>query len=94
MTKAILHSAVSIGVLIFTTSAYAQALPEAESVSGDDIVVTGTIVSGEMKSIAAQRKADNIVNVLTSDGIGRLPDRNAAEAVQRLPTRATEALSA
>ena len=68
MTKAILYSAVSIGVLIFTTGAYAQALPEAESVSGDDIVVTGTIVSGEMKSIAAQRKADNIVNVLTSDG--------------------------
>ncbi|MCC4233780.1 TonB-dependent receptor plug domain-containing protein [Sphingobium soli] len=90
MTKAILHSAVSIGVLIFTTSAYAQALPEAESVSGDDIVVTGTIVSGEMKSIAAQRKADNIVNVLTSDGIGRLPDRNAAEAVQRLPGVAIE----
>lgn len=90
MTKAILYSAVSIGVLIFTTGAYAQALPEAESVSGDDIVVTGTIVSGEMKSIAAQRKADNIVNVLTSDGIGRLPDRNAAEAVQRLPGVAIE----
>lgn len=90
MTKALLHSAVSIGALIFTTGAYAQALPEAEAASGDEIVVTGTIVSGEMKSIAAQRKADNIVNVLTSDGIGRLPDRNAAEAVQRLPGVAIE----
>ncbi|MFZ6747532.1 TonB-dependent receptor [Undibacterium sp. Ren11W] len=37
------------------------------------------------KSIAAQEKADNIVNVISSDDIGGLPDKNAAEALARLP---------
>jgi len=89
MTKSMLKSAVSIGVLILASSAQAQVAPAPEEGTAD-IVVTGTIVSGEMRSIAAQRNADNIVNVLSSDGIGRLPDRNAAEAVQRLPGVAIE----
>lgn len=37
------------------------------------------------RSIAAQDKADNIINVLSSDDIGNLPDKNAAEALARLP---------
>lgn len=96
MTRIILQSAASIGALVLATSAQAQVLPAetapapADATTESDIVVTGTIVSGEMKSIEAQRRADNIVNVLTADGIGRLPDRNAAEAVQRLPGVAIE----
>ncbi|MDD1449951.1 TonB-dependent receptor plug domain-containing protein [Sphingomonas sp. H160509] len=89
MTKSMLKSAVSIGVLMLATAAQAQVAPAPEEGTAE-IVVTGTIVSGEMRSIAAQRNADNIVNVLSSDGIGRLPDRNAAEAVQRLPGVAIE----
>jgi TonB-dependent receptor len=89
MTRSILRSAVSTGALILATVAHAEEAPALDTASSD-IVVTGAIVSGEMKSIEAQRKADNIVNVLTSDGIGRLPDRNAAEAVQRLPGVAIE----
>nr|KIS30541.1 TonB-dependent receptor [Novosphingobium sp. P6W] len=74
----------SLGGMIVAPAAQAQGLP-AEGEPSNEIVVTGTIVASEMKSIAEQRRADNIVNVLTADGIGRLPDRNAAEAVQRLP---------
>lgn len=74
----------SLGAMIVAPAAQAQGLP-AEGEPSNEIVVTGTIVASEMKSIAEQRRADNIVNVLTADGIGRLPDRNAAEAVQRLP---------
>jgi len=87
MNRYILMSAASIGALIVATAARAD---EAAAIDGEEIVVTGTIVGGEMRSIAAQREADNIVNVLSSDGIGRLPDRNAAEAVQRLPGVAIE----
>jgi TonB-dependent receptor len=90
MTRFVLKSAVSMGALVLAATAHAQIAPAAEDASSSDIVVTGTIVSGEMKSIEAQRRADNIVNVLTADGIGRLPDRNAAEAVQRLPGVAIE----
>jgi TonB-dependent receptor len=47
------------------------------------------VVSGQRASlrnaIAAQEKADNIVSVISSDDIGGLPDKNAAEALARLP---------
>lgn len=61
-----------------------------DAAPGDEIVVTGTIVGAEARSLEAQRRADSIVNVVSSDGIGRLPDRNAAEAVQRVPGVAIE----
>lgn len=57
---------------------------------GQDIVVTGTILGAEARNLDAQRRADSIVNVISADGIGRLPDRNAAEAVQRIPGVAIE----
>lgn len=84
-------TATSLAAMLVAATAQAQqVLPEVEAAPQGEIVVTGTIVASEMKSIAEQRKADNIVNVLTADGIGRLPDRNAAEAVQRLPGVAIE----
>ncbi len=58
--------------------------------SGQEIVVTGTILGAEARNLEAQRRADTIVNVISADGIGRLPDRNAAEAVQRIPGVAIE----
>lgn len=83
-------SSLSLGALIVATGAQAQQVAPDDSAPSGEIVVTGTIVASEMKSIAQQRNADNIVNVLSADGIGRLPDRNAAEAVQRLPGVAIE----
>ncbi|MNU30072.1 Colicin I receptor precursor [compost metagenome] len=55
-----------------------------------DVVVTGSIVGGERRALNIQKSADNILNVVAADGIGRLPDRNAAEAVQRAPGVAIE----
>ncbi|GGY34814.1 TonB-dependent receptor [Pseudoduganella albidiflava] len=48
------------------------------------VVIAGQRVS-LANAIAAQEKADNIVSVVSSDGIGGLPDKNAAEALARLP---------
>lgn len=48
------------------------------------VVVTGQRAS-LANAIAAQEKADNIVSVISSDDIGGLPDKNAAEALARLP---------
>lgn len=48
------------------------------------VVVTGQRAS-LTRAIAAQEKADNIVSVVSSDDIGGLPDKNAAEALARLP---------
>ena len=48
------------------------------------VIVTGQRAS-LARAIAAQEQADNIVSVISSDDIGHLPDKNAAEALARLP---------
>lgn len=53
------------------------------------LAASSVVITGQRavlaKSIAAQDKADNIINVLSSDDIGSLPDKNAAEALARMP---------
>lgn len=51
----------------------------------EEVVVVGQIRRGEMAAIEARKQATNILSVVSSDNIGKLPDRNAAEAVQRIP---------
>lgn len=49
-----------------------------------DIVVTGAL-SGVATSIARQKAATTVKNVVSSDDFAKLPDFNAAEALRRLP---------
>jgi TonB-dependent receptor len=49
-----------------------------------DIVVTGRRAA-DRAAIDTQRQADNQVNQVRADDIGRLPDQNVAETVRRLP---------
>ena len=48
------------------------------------VIVTGQRAS-LARAIAAQEQADHIVSVVSSDDIGHLPDKNAAEALARMP---------
>ena len=48
------------------------------------ITVTGQIASAR-KALADQERADHIVSVISADDIGALPDKNAAEALARMP---------
>ncbi|MBP2833675.1 TonB-dependent receptor [Aquimarina sp. U1-2] len=50
----------------------------------DQVVVIGN-VEGKSKALNLQRTADNIKNVVSADLIGRFPDLNVAEALQRVP---------
>jgi iron complex outermembrane receptor protein len=50
----------------------------------ETITVTGFRYSVE-RSLEAKRNADAIVEVVTADDIGKLPDKNIADAVQRVP---------
>ena len=52
--------------------------------SANSVVISGQR-SSLRNAIAAQEQADNIVSVISSDDIGGLPDKNAAEALARLP---------
>lgn len=51
----------------------------------EEVVSIGVIQRGEMAALNTQKNANNILSVISSDNIGKLPDRNAAEAVQRIP---------
>ncbi|MCQ0111437.1 TonB-dependent receptor [Zhouia amylolytica] len=59
--------------------------PEASQL--EEVVVQGTASRrlSEAKALNLQKNALSIKSVIASDGIGKLPDRNAAEAVQRVP---------
>lgn len=52
----------------------------------NEVVLTGmTLRNSEARALSIQKKSLSIVNVIAADGIGKLPDRNAAETVQRMP---------
>jgi TonB-dependent receptor len=50
----------------------------------EDVVVTGVITDGIARSLNQQRNANGTVNVLSADAIGRYPDPNVAESLQRV----------
>ncbi|MCF3650116.1 TonB-dependent receptor [Synoicihabitans lomoniglobus] len=56
----------------------------AEVVELEAMSVTGTVI-GQAKAQNIQRAAANLTNAISSDAIGQFVDRNAAEALQRLP---------
>ncbi|RZL98033.1 MAG: TonB-dependent receptor, partial [Pedobacter sp.] len=49
-----------------------------------NVVITG-YTQGQAKALNQQKNADNIKNIIAADQIGRFPDPNAAEALQRAP---------
>jgi TonB-dependent receptor len=58
----------------------------AASDEGSDIVVTGaSLLDNTARALNQQRTADNTVTIISSDAIGRFPDPNIAEALQRAP---------
>src|SRR3546814_4049128 len=57
--------------------------PEADS-ADSEIVVTG-IRDALRQSIEAKRDSDVIADVISAEDIGKFPDKNVAEALQRVP---------
>lgn len=53
--------------------------------SAQGIVVLGGITDPTARALNRQKNADATTNVISSDSIGRLPDPNIAEALQRVP---------
>lgn len=65
------------------TTAAAQATGPAETID-DEVVVTG-IRRSLRESIDAKRTSSVISEVITAEDIGKFPDKNVAEALQRVP---------
>ncbi|MBU1383850.1 MAG: TonB-dependent receptor [Alphaproteobacteria bacterium] len=49
-----------------------------------DVVITGTRAA-QARALQVKRSAPTIIEALSADDVGKLPDANAADAVQRLP---------
>src|SRR5690606_35342000 len=74
----------SIGTLLFAAStAHAQTAP-ADTAAESEIVVTG--IRGSLReAIDAKRDLSVIADVVTAEDVGKFPDKNVAEALQRVP---------
>jgi iron complex outermembrane recepter protein len=60
-----------------------QLPPTAPDDEGGDIVVTG-IRGSLLNSLQAKRNADQVVEAISAEDIGKLPDRNIGDALQRV----------
>jgi len=67
-----------------TASASATAAAAGESSELETVIVTGLRASYE-QSLERKRASNSVIEVVTADDIGKLPDKNVADAVQRLP---------
>ena len=57
----------------------------------EEVVVTAKpIKASQMSSIEAKRSAENLVDVVSADAIGRFPDQNLADSIGRLPGMSIE----
>jgi len=67
--------------LIFIPTIELEPQPETEM----SIRVVGSLAEGQKRALDEQRIAPNIKNIIASDQMGQFPDKNAAEATQRIP---------
>ena len=65
-------------------TAVAQDAPQADPKDLDKVVVTGIRGSVE-KSLDVKRDAKAHVEVITAEDVGKMPDKNVADSLQRLP---------
>ncbi|MFT7722122.1 MAG: TonB-dependent receptor [Roseateles sp.] len=83
-----LHALAAAALLAAGPAAFAQqAAAPAEAASAtklDAVVVTG-IRASIAKSIATKRNASTNVEVVSAEDVGKMPDKNVADALSRLP---------
>ncbi len=58
--------------------------------SGDLIIVTGSIRSAQEAALDVKRDLPNLADVASADSVGRFPDQNSAAALSRLPAVAVQ----
>jgi iron complex outermembrane receptor protein len=77
-------SALSLAVALITGATPAFAQDAAAPADDEDIVVTG-YASALENAVEVKRDADQIVESVSAEDIGRLPDASIGEAIARLP---------
>lgn len=81
------RTAIAAAVMSMMLGAAAQA--QDAGVAADGAQVQSVVVSGVRaaleQSLRQKRNADAVVDVVTAEDIGKMPDKNVADAIQRLP---------
>jgi iron complex outermembrane receptor protein len=76
--------AAAVTVLMMGTALQARAQQPNAAGEPQTVVVTGVRAALE-QSLRQKRDADAVVEVVTAEDIGKMPDKNVADAIQRLP---------
>ena len=91
MKKSIVTFGLGVSAIaLSTTTAYAQDSQDAPAAQADEVVdENAIIVTGIRGSITdainTKRNANAIVDAISAEDIGKFPDRNVAESLQRVP---------
>jgi iron complex outermembrane receptor protein len=86
-SSTLIGAAVALALFRHGAPAYAEpasTTPAANSDTIQEVIVTG--IRGSLRqSIETKREAVGVMDVLTSEDVGKFPDKNLAEALQRVP---------
>jgi iron complex outermembrane receptor protein len=81
--KNTIAKAVSLSLWALAAPGFAQTTP-APAANLDTVTVTGVRAAME-KSLAVKKAASAIVEVISAEDVGKMPDKNLADSLQRLP---------
>ena len=83
----------ALGIAMLVPPAFAMAAAPTDDSALQEIVVTGIRKSVEL-SIEAKRDSIELTEVVTAEDIGKMPDKNVADSLARLPGITTSAAGA
>ncbi|MGH8855278.1 MAG: TonB-dependent receptor [Telluria sp.] len=78
------RTAIAAAVAVFTMGPSMQAVAQEAAAEPQTVIVTGVRAALE-QSLRQKRNADAVTEVVTAEDIGKMPDKNVADAIQRLP---------
>lgn len=77
--------ACAVGMMILSASLGAQAQDTATPIDQTAVVTVTGVRAALAQSLAQKRNAESHVEVITAEDIGKMPDKNVADSLQRLP---------
>ena len=83
----------ALGIAMLVPPAFALAAPAPDDNALQEIVVTGIRKSVD-ESLAAKRASDEFTEVVSAEDIGKMPDKNVADSLSRLPGITTSSMGA
>ena len=91
------HTAIASAIALVLSSplhwANAQSTDQADSATELDAIQVTGIRSSMEKSLEGKRNEDALVEVITAEDVGKMPDKNVADSLQRVPGVTTQSQS-